>query len=324
MQVFFKKMLVGLVLLTFFISNVYAQDTKTITGKIQTTTGLGISGAVLRAMPSKKTTQTDNEGNFKITISSTDKTVEVSSLGFLAQTYTLRNEATFFLSLQEDTKALTDVVVTAYGIKRETKRIGYSIQELKGSDLIKARDANPINSLVGKVAGLTVGASAEMLGRPELVLRGSKDLLFVVDGVPVNTDTWNISPDDIDTYTVLKGTNASALYGFRGLNGAIVITTKKGSKDKKGWQVDFNSSTMAESGFVAVPQSQSEYGRGTNYIYSYGDQLYDNKQRLPEWGPRFEGQLVKQYNSPYDIVTGIRTATPWTCLLYTSPSPRDS
>jgi TonB-dependent SusC/RagA subfamily outer membrane receptor len=151
-----------------------------------------------------------------------------------------------------------------------------------------------------------------MLGRPELVLRGSKDLLFVVDGVPVNTDTWNISPDDIESYTVLKGTNASALYGFRGLNGAIVITTKRGSKDKKGWQVDVNSSTMFENGFIAVPESQSEYGRGTNYTYSYGDVLYDNKQRLPEWGPRFEGQLIKQYNSPYDIVTGIRTATPWT------------
>ena len=312
MQVFFKKMLIGVMLLTFFISNVYAQDSKTITGKIQTTTGLGISGAVLRAMPSKKTVQTDNEGNFKISIATSDKTIEVTSVGFLAQTYTLRNESSFALALQEDTKALTEVVVTAYGIKRETKRIGYSIQEIKGSEFVKARDANPINSLVGKVAGLAVGANAEMLGRPEIVLRGSKDLLFVVDGVPINTDTWNISPDDIDTYTVLKGTNASALYGFRGLNGAIVITTKKGSKDKKGWQVDFNSSTMFEQGFLAVPEAQAEYGRGTNYGYSYGDQLYDNKQRLPEWGPRFEGQLVKQYNSPYDIVTGIRTATPWT------------
>jgi len=312
MQIFFKKMLMGVTLLTFFISNVYSQESRIVTGKIQTTTGLGISGAVLRVLPSKKTFQTDNEGSFKITITSGDKSVEVTSIGFLSQTYTLRGENSFALALQEDTKALTDVVVTAYGIKRETKKLGYSIQEIKGSELVKARDANPINSLVGKVAGLAVGANAEMLGRPEIVLRGSKDLLFVVDGVPINTDTWNISPDDIDTYTVLKGTNASALYGFRGLNGAIVITTKKGSKDKKGWQVDFNSSTMFENGFLAVPESQAEYGRGTNYAYSYGDQLYDNKQRLPEWGPRFEGQLVKQYNSPYDIVTGIRTATPWT------------
>jgi TonB-linked SusC/RagA family outer membrane protein len=312
MQALFKRVLIGVTLLAFFISNVYAQDTRTVTGRIQTTTGLGIAGAVVKALPSKRTVTTDNEGNFKITIASGDKSVEVTSLGFLSQTYTLRNEANFSLALQEDTKALTDVVVTAYGIKREAKKIGYSVQELKGSELIKARDANPINSLAGKIAGLTVGANAEMLGRPEIVLRGSKDLLFVVDGVPVNTDTWNIAPDDIDTYTVLKGTNASALYGFRGLNGAIVITTKRGTKDKKGWQVDFNSSTMFENGFIAVPEAQSEYGRGTNYAYSYGDVLYDNKQRLPEWGPRFEGQMVKQYNSPYDIVTGIRTATPWT------------
>ena len=312
MQALFKRVLIGVTLLAFFISNVYAQDARTVTGRIQTTTGLGIAGAVVKALPSKKTVTTDNEGNFKITIASGDKSVEVTSLGFLSQTYTLRNEANFSLALQEDTKALTDVVVTAYGIKREAKKIGYSVQELKGSELIKARDANPINSLAGKIAGLTVGANAEMLGRPELVLRGSKDLLFVVDGVPVNTDTWNISPDDIETYTVLKGTNASALYGFRGLNGAIVITTKRGTKDKKGWQVDFNSSTMFENGFIAVPEAQAEYGRGTNYAYSYGDVLYDNKQRLPEWGPRFEGQMIKQYNSPYDIVTGIRTATPWT------------
>jgi len=312
MQALFKKALIVVTLLTFFFSNVFSQDSRIVTGKIQTTTGQGIAGAVVKALPSNKTVQTDSLGYFKITITKGDVSVQVSSLGFLSQTYTLRNESNFSLALQEDTKALTDVVVTAYGIKRETKKIGYSVQELKGSDLIKARDANPINSLAGKIAGLTVGANAEMLGRPELVLRGSKDLLFVVDGVPVNTDTWNIAPDDIETYTVLKGTNASALYGFRGLNGAIVITTKRGTKDKKGWQVDFNSSTMFENGFIAVPESQAEYGRGTNYGYSYGDVLYDNKQRLPEWGPRFEGQMVKQYNSPYDIVTGIRTATPWT------------
>ena len=240
MQALFKRVLIGVTLLAFFISNVYAQDARTVTGKIQTTTGIGIAGAVVRALPSKKTVQTDNEGNFKITISAGDKSVEVTSLGFLSQTYTLRNESSFSLALQEDTKALTDVVVTAYGIKRETKKIGYSVQELKGSELIKARDANPINSLAGKIAGLTVGANAEMLGRPELVLRGSKDLLFVVDGVPVNTDTWNIAPDDIETYTVLKGTNASALYGFRGLNGAIVITTKRGTKYSKK-RPDMNS-----------------------------------------------------------------------------------
>jgi TonB-dependent SusC/RagA subfamily outer membrane receptor len=90
----------------------------------------------------------------------------------------------------------------------------------------------------------------EMLRKPNIQLRGNSDVLFVVDGVPVNSDTWNVSPDDIDTYSVLKGASASALYGFRGKNGAILITTKRGSKDKRGFSVDFNSSTMVDNGFL--------------------------------------------------------------------------
>ena len=202
-------------------------------------------------------------------------------------------------------------MVTALGIKKETKRIGYATTQVKGADLTKARDVNGIQSLTGKVAGLTVGASAEMLAKPQVVLRGSTDLLYVVDGVPINSDTWNVSADDIESYNVLKGPNAAALYGFRGINGAIIITTKRGSKDRKGWQIDVNTSNMFEHGFVTEPQSQTEYGRGTKFVYSYGDRLYDNAQRLQEYGPRFEGQLIKQYDSPYDLTTGIRTATPW-------------
>jgi len=164
-----------------------------------------------------------------------------------------------------------------------------------------------------------------MLGRPTLVLRGSTDVLFVVDGVPVSSDTWNVNGDDIESYTVLKGPNAAALYGFRGQNGAIVITTKKGSRDKKGWTIDFNTSNMIEKGFVAVPHIQAEYGIGglsapflyeyaAGYSYSnlYGtDVLYDNAQRASMWGPRFEGQPIRQFDSPYDPVTNKRQTTPW-------------
>jgi len=324
MQSLFKKSLIGVTLLIFFISNVYSQQSRMVTGKIQANNGLGISGAILRVLPSKKIVQADNEGNFKLTITNMDKTVEVSSLGFLTQTHILGNESSFSLTLLEDTKALTDIVVTAYGIKREVKKLGYAFQEVKGTDLVKAREANAINSLAGKVAGLSVGVNAEMLGRPELVLRGSKDLLFVVDGSPINSDTWNIGADDIETYSILKGPNAAALYGSRGINGAIIITTKKSTKNTKGWQVDFNSSNMIEGGFVASPESQTEYGRGNGYHYEYqakdnsnvyiptADVLYDNGNRLGEFGPRFEGQMLRQYNSPYDLATGIRTATPWT------------
>jgi len=312
MQVFFKKMLIGVMLLTFLFTKVFSQDSKVVAGKISNSNGSGISGAVIRILPSRKVITSDNTGEFKITINGSDKSLEISSIGFISQTITISSLNSYNIVLKDDPNVLTDVVVTAFGIKKEIKRLGYDIQELKGADLAQSRDANPINSLVGKVAGLTVGGNAEMLGRPELVLRGSKDLLFVVDGTPINSDTWNISPDDIESYTILKGTNASAVYGFRGLNGAIVITTKSGSKDKKGWQVDFNNSTFVEPSFLTLPESQYEYGRGKVFTYSYGDRLYDNAQRLPEWGPRFEGQLIKQYNSPYDPLTGIRTATPWT------------
>ena len=309
MRIFTRTCFAAILCLLFTGS--FAQD-KIFTGRIQTTNGAGITGATVSAKASKQTAIADDLGNFRIVLGTADSVLQVSAVGFVSQSFTLSANSSAAFILQDDAKSLTEVVVTAYGIRKEAKRLGYSVQEVKGDELTKARDANPINSLAGKVAGLTVGANPEMLGRPEIVLRGSKDLLFVVDGAPINSDTWNISPDDIESYSILKGANAAALYGFRGINGAIIITTKRGSKDRKGWQVDVNSSTMMESGYLALPKSQVEYGRGTTFKYSYGDQLYDNKQRLPEWGPRFEGQPVKQYDSPYDAVTGIRTATPWT------------
>ncbi|MEI6087528.1 MAG: SusC/RagA family TonB-linked outer membrane protein [Bacteroidota bacterium] len=285
-------------------------QTQKITGKIATKSGQGIAGAVVRVKENNFRTTTDEAGTFTVQADKSS-TLVVSSFGFITTEKKIAGDNVTVV-LNDDPALLTEVVVTAYGIKKEQKRLGYSVSVVKGSDVNKVRDANPLNALAGKVAGLSVGANAEMLGRPEIVLRGSTDLLFVVDGVPVNTDTWNISPDDIESYTVLKGTNASALYGFRGLNGAIVITTKRGTKDKKGWSVDVNSSNMFQKGFLTVPESQTEYGRGKTFAYDYGNRLYDNAQRLQEYGPRFEGQLVRQYDSPYDLVTGIRTPTPWT------------
>ncbi|HEY0608219.1 MAG TPA: SusC/RagA family TonB-linked outer membrane protein, partial [Chitinophaga sp.] len=199
------------------------------------------------------------------------------------------------------------------GIKKEVKRLGYAVQEIKGEDLVKAREPNPINGLTGKVAGLTVGASAEMLGTPQVLLRGSAINLYVVDGVPINSDTWNISPDDIESYTVLKGATASALYGSRGLNGAIMITTKRGSKDKRGFSVELNSSTMFDKGFIAIPEVQDEYGPGDHGRYAFvnGKGGGTNDGDYDIWGPKFEGQLIPQYDSPVDPATGQRQGTPW-------------
>lgn len=267
-------------------------------------------------------TVTDENGEYilKNIKPNTPYIIQVTYVG--CQEYTkknilVNNNEVYTLNVDLKTSTeLGEVIVTAMGIRKEVKRLGYSVQEVKGSDVNKVRDSNPVNALAGKVAGLSIGASTELMGRPEIVLRGSKDLLFVVDGVPINSDTWNLSPDDIESYSVLKGPNAAALYGSRGINGAVVITTKKGlvkggESIGKNWSLEINSNSQFDGGFVTLPESQYEYGRGTGFRYSYGDVLYDNKQRLPEWGPRFEGQLIKQYDSPWDPVTKTRTATPW-------------
>ena len=255
---------------------------------------------------------TNDSGEFTLSAVKGDK-LQLTFIGYQGQTVRVGESDMINVSLVPSTTQLNEVVITALGIKKEKKMVSYSTQEIKGNELVKAREPNAVNGLVGKIAGLTVGPSAEMLGRPELLLRGSRIDLYVIDGVPINSDTWNLSPDDIESYTVLKGPVASALYGYRGQNGAIVITTKKGTKDKRGFSIEFNSSTMLESGFVAIPKVQDEYGPGDHGKYAFVDGKGGgtNDGDYDVWGPKFEGQLIPQYDSPVDPVTGVRTGTPW-------------
>jgi len=290
-------------------SDLFAQNV-TIRGIVLDDTNQPMSGVSIMVKGTTQGTATGIGGRFTISAAK-GQVLLFRVIGFTSQEVTVGNETTISVSLQSDSKALSEVVVTALGVKKEVRKLGYSQTEIKGDELTTARDSNPLNSLAGKVAGLSIGASAEFFGAPTVVLRGSKEILYVVDGIPLNSDTYDFSPDDIETYDILKGPNAAALYGFRGINGAIIITTKRGTKDKKGWSIDFNSTNEIEKGFIVLPQAQTEYGRGTGYVYNYGNVLYDNKQRLPEWGPRFEGQQLQQYDSPYDAVTGVRGTTPW-------------
>jgi outer membrane receptor protein involved in Fe transport len=162
-----------------------------------------IGGATVMATGSGQAVSTNAAGEFSLTVNSNDQLM-ISFVGY--ETTTVDADGAFLnIALAATAVQLSDVVVTALGVRKESKKIGYAVQEVKGSDLIKAREPNPINGLVGKVAGLTVGASAEMLQGPQLLLRGKGINLFVVDGVPINSDTWNISPDDVESYTVLKG-----------------------------------------------------------------------------------------------------------------------
>jgi len=171
--------------------------------------------------------------------------------------------------------------------------------------------------LKGEVAGLAININSEIGHSPDVIIRGENDPdnrpMFVVDGVSISSDTYNINPDDIETITVLKGPNAAALYGFQGKNGAIIISTKKGTKDKRGFAITLNSSTQINKGFIALPKYQDTYGPGDNGQYAYaggGSSTANyfgsgavgsgvNDYDYDVWGPQFRGQLIPQYDGAY-------------------------
>lgn len=311
-HIHYLKRVLPLVVILFLSGMLHAQSLQVKGRVIDALNKMPVEGASINVKNAKTTTSTDANGQFTINAARNSQLV-ISSVGFLSKQVIVSGED-LVISLSASVKQLDEVVITALGIKKEKKLVSYATQEVKGSDLIKAREPNPINSLVGKVAGLSVGTSAEMLGRPQVLLRGSNIDLYVIDGIPINSDTWNVSPDDIENITVLKGPVASALYGYRGQRGAIIITTKKGSKDKRGYSIEFNSSTMIDKGFIALPKTQDLYGPGDHGKYSFvdgkGGGLNDGDYDV--WGPKFEGQLIPQYDSPVDPVTGVRKGTPWT------------
>ncbi|MDE3212033.1 MAG: TonB-dependent receptor plug domain-containing protein, partial [Bacteroidota bacterium] len=246
------------------------------------------------------------------------------------------------ISLTPVIQQLNEVVVTATGIKKEARRLGYAVQTIKGSLLTKAREPDPVNSLKGNISGLQVNINQEIGHSPDVIIRGENGPndrpMFVVDGVAISSDTYNINPDDIESITVLKGPNAAALYGFQGKNGAIIITTKKGSDARNGLSVTFNSSTQINKGFIALPKYQDQYGPGDNGKYAYGGGgsspasyfgigaigVGVNDYDYDIWGPQFRGQLLPQYDGAYDpsqtytttfkdgsTYTGHVAPTPW-------------
>lgn len=300
-------------LFTLLLLSSPAQAQRIVRGKITEASGAAIPGVSVLLKGTTAGTTSNIDGTYSINVQDEKATLVYSFIGYNSQEISVGNQSVIDVKLAESAQQLGEVVVTALGIKKEARAIGYTTQQVQGAQLVKAREPNPINSLTGKIAGLTVAPSAELLGKPTLILRGSTEILFVVDGVPINSDTWNVSSDDIETYTVLKGPNAAALYGFRGQNGAIMITTKKGSKDKRKFSVEFNTSTMFEPSYLALPERQSRFGFGSNYQYAYADNLYDEgnvNRRSNIWGPRFDGQPVKQYDSPFGA-DGKRIPTPW-------------
>ena len=276
-----------------------------------------VPGVTIAVKGSRLGTATDISGKFSIRAKEGDILV-ISGVGITRQEMPVGTSGFLTISVVPGSRSLSEVVVTATGIKKESKRLAYAIQTVDASTLTQAREADPINSLKGQAAGLEININSEIGHPADVIMRGENAAndrpLFVVDGVPISSDTYNVNADDIESFTVLKGPNAAALYGFQGKNGAIIINTKKGTKDKRGIVVNLNSTTQINQGFIALPKYQDLYGPGDNGKYAFGGGgsspasyfgngavgVGINDYDYDVWGPQFRGQLLPQFDGTYD------------------------
>ncbi len=276
-------------------------------------------------------TVTDVNGRFELSgLPPSATRLLISYISLMAKEVAIAPQVS--VTLKSDTHLLDEVVVTALGISREKKALGYTAQEVKQDALVQGKDNNLLNSLSGKIAGVRITNTQGDVGSSRIVIRGETSIagenqpFFIVDGIPVDNSQLNarssgrdfknaiadLNPEDIKTLTVLKGPNAAALYGARAAHGAIVITTKGGDKRQKGIGITLHSSTQVS--FVAtLPEFQNLFGQGAGGRFSYvdGKGAGVNDGVDESWGPRLDiGLLIPQFDSPLDA-DGNRVATPW-------------
>lgn len=248
---------------------------KRISGTVKSPDGEPIIGANVKVEGSSIGCITDINGYFTLEVPENAK-LSVSYIGYQTQNLSITNKSLLNITLKEDTEVLEEVVVTALGIKREEKALGYAVQKVGGDRFTTAKGVDIASSLTGKIAGLNIQNSTEFNENAKIILRGESPII-IIDGIPYdNFGLDDIAPDDIESIDVLKGATASALYGSRGSAGAIMITTQKGT-DAEGLNVSINSNTMFFSGYLAFPETQSSYSRGqsgkSGGDYIWGDKL---------------------------------------------------
>ncbi|MEC5147121.1 SusC/RagA family TonB-linked outer membrane protein [Chitinophaga sp. 212800010-3] len=280
-----------------------------------------IPGAVIRVKGKNQGTQSDADGKYSLNAQLND-TLQISSVGFETAFAVVGNNHIINISLENSNKKLDEVVVTALGISREKKSLGYAVQELKSKDISEAKETNLVNALSGKIAGVQVTNSQGGLGSSRIIIRGETSIagnnqpLFVLDGVPVDNSQLGIgtgrdfanaisdlNPDDIASISVLKGPNAAALYGSRASAGVIVIKTKTGKDTKGGLGITVNSGATFDKVLI-LPDFQNSYGQGTGGQFSYkdgkGGGLNDGVDE--SWGPKLDGRLIPQFFSNGEAV----------------------
>lgn len=301
-------------LLSFFVGSMiltsvaFAQEKK-VSGRVTGADGKPLVGVTIAVQGSSIATQTDENGNYSLSVP-TGKMIVFRSVGYADKTLIVKEaQSAFNVTLTNTDNALEEVVVTAMGIKREQRSLGYAASTIKSEELTKARSSNVLNSLAGKAAGVRVNAQSGTIGgSTKVVIRGVNSLdggfpLYVIDGLTVsdatsvggttasNVDFGNrmgdLSPDDIESMTVLKGAAATALYGARAKDGAIIITTKRGAKGSSS--ISVNSSLRFDNPLI-LPKFQNEYAQGNQGVYAL--------TQTNGWGPNIaevSGQKFKNF-----------------------------
>ena len=341
--------LVGFLLFGAVIHQGMAQTL--VSGTVEDETNIPLPGVSVLVYGTTTGTVTDLEGRFEIMMPAGNNRLSFSFIGFETQTIDVNSQSQLRIVMKEESRSMDEFVVTAFGLQRERKELGYTVQALSSDDMVATQNNNFINALSGRLAGVQVSQSGSQIGASSrIIIRGNASFagnqpLFVIDGVPIDNTSSNldgaggldygnaaadIDPENIESLTVLKGANAAALYGNRAANGVILIETKKGSKSRKGFGVEFNTSTVFDvpSFFMNF---QNEYGIGTrggeydwqrylqnnpgsnlsyneyakrfsyNYVNGIGGGVNENST---SWGPRLNAgllldQWVKGPNSPW-------------------------
>ena len=286
---------------------------KTITGRIVDATGEPLIGVTIMEKGTTNGSITDYDGNYSLSVPG-NAVLQFSYIGYKSVEMKVEGKEVIDLTMHEDTEVLDEVVVTALGIKREKKMLGYAVQELKSDELNKTGDPSVTSALQGKVAGLSMNTSSTGLGgSTKITIRGNSSLsdnnqpLWIVDGVPFSDNSTSdasfyggvdrggasldINPDDIESISVLKGPNAAALYGSRAGNGVILVTTKKGSK-KDGFGIRYTGN-FTWSSVAETLEQQERYGQGQ--IGANGGASY-TKETSGSWGPVLDGSPFEAWN----------------------------
>lgn len=341
-----KKLLQSLFILVFVAGAAMAQDrtiTGTVTGKDD---GLPIPGISVKIVGTTTGTSTDANGKYAIKVSQS-ASIEFSSIGYLRQVIAVGTSNVLNAVMATDAKELGEVVVTANAIVREKRTIGYSAPTVKSEELTQGGNTSALASLSGRVAGVNVtsssgapGSSSRVVLRGGSSISGSNQALIVVDGMPIDnqsvtsgtsvlasTDFGNrgndLNPDDIESVTVLKGPAAAALYGSRASNGALIITTKSGSKGASKTSITFNTNNTFSS-ILKLPTFQNEYGQGywqdpvpakpatptTPAVPAVPGFYVNDPRENGSWGPPFTGN-VQDWGQ---MIDGARRSKPYSAV----------